>query len=90
MEDWELGKQRNEKQQCPTVERKELYSISSDNPHEKEHAFLTEYIVFMCVTESHCCAEELKATLKTSLTSINFLEKNKIVHSSPHSLFLSF
>ena len=36
MEDWKLGKQRNEKQQSPTVERKELYSIFSDKPHEKE------------------------------------------------------
>ena len=35
VEDWELGKQRNEKQQCPIVERKELYSIFSDKSHEK-------------------------------------------------------
>ena len=81
--------QQQQQQLSPTVERKELYSISSDNPHEKEHAFLTECIVFMCVTESHCCAEELKATLKIN-TSIKFLEKNKSVHSSPHCLFLSF
>ena len=36
VEDWELGKQRNEKQQSPTVEHKELYSIFSDKSHEKE------------------------------------------------------
>ena len=97
VEAWELRMQQNDKNKqtnkqkklSPTVERKELYSISSDNPHEKEHAFLTECIVFMCITESHCCAEELKATLNIN-TSIKFLEKNKSVHSSPHCLFLSF
>ena len=78
------------KKQSPTVEHKELYSISSDKPHEKEYTFLNECIVFMCITESPCCAEELKATLKISHTSMKFLEKNKSVHSSPHSLFLSF
>ena len=31
-----VGKQRNEKPQSPTVEHKELYSIFSDKPHEKE------------------------------------------------------
>ena len=31
-----MGKQRNEKQQSPTVARKELYSVFSDKPHEKE------------------------------------------------------
>ena len=33
----------------------------------------------MCITESHCCAAELKATLKISHISIQFLEKNKSV-----------
>ena len=56
------------KKKSPTVEHKELYSISSDNPHEKENTFFNECIVFMCITESHCCAEELKATLKISHT----------------------
>ena len=77
------------KKKSPTVERKELYSVSSDKPHEKEYTFLNDCIVFMCITESHCCAEELKATLKISHTSMKFLEKNKSVHSS-HFLFLSF
>ena len=36
VEDWELRKQWNDKQQSPTVESKELYSISSDKPEEKE------------------------------------------------------
>ena len=69
-EDWELGIQKNDKKKkkSPTVEGKELYSISSDNPHEKENTFFNECIVFMCITESHCCAEELKATLKISHT----------------------
>ena len=89
-EDWELGIQQNDKKKkSPTVERKELYSVSSDKPHEKEYTFLNDCIVFMCITESHCCAEELKATLKISHTSMKFLEKNKSVHSS-HFLFLSF
>ena len=87
-----MGIQQNDKKKkkSPTVERKELYSVSSDKPHEKEYTFLNDCIVFMCITESHCCAEELKATLKISHTSMKFLEKNKSVHSSPHSLFLSF
>ena len=85
-----MGIQQNDKKQSLTVERKKLCSIFSDKPQEKEYTFLNECIIFLCVTESHCCAEELKATLKISLTSINFLEKNKIVHSSPHSLFISF
>ena len=88
-EDWELGIQQNDEKQSLTVEHKEPYSVSSDKPHEKEYTFLTECIVVMCVTESHCCAEELNATLKISHTSINFLEKNKSTHSSPHCLFLS-
>ena len=33
----------------------------------------------MCITESHCCAAELKATLKINHTSIQFLGKNKSV-----------
>ena len=33
----------------------------------------------MCITESHCCAAELKVTLKISHTSIQFLEKNKSI-----------
>ena len=33
----------------------------------------------MCITESHCCAAKLKATLKISHTSIQFLGKNKSV-----------
>ena len=37
MEDSEFRKQWNDKQQSPTVESKELYSISSDKPHEKEY-----------------------------------------------------
>ena len=41
----------------------------------------------MCITESHCCAAELKVTLKISHTSIQFLEKNKSVHSSHYLLF---
>ena len=86
-----MGIQQNDKKKkkSPTVERKELYSVSSDKPHEKEYTFLNDCIVFMCITESHCCAEELKATLKISHTSMKFLEKNKSVHSS-HFLFLSF
>ena len=44
----------------------------------------------MCITESHSCAAELKATLKISHTSIKFLEKKKSVHCSPLYLFLSF
>ena len=35
-ENLELGKQRNDKKQSPTVEHKKLYSISSDKPHERE------------------------------------------------------
>ena len=66
MEDWELGKQRNEKQQSPTVTRKELYSVFSDKPHEKE----LEKKISMCITESHCCAAELNATMKISHISI--------------------
>ena len=31
----------------------------------------------MCISESHCCAAELKVTLKISHTSTQFLEKNK-------------
>ena len=37
-----MGKQRNEKQQSPTVEHKELYSIFSDKPHEK-HKYIYMY-----------------------------------------------
>ena len=44
----------------------------------------------MCISESHCCAADLNATLKISHTSIKFLEKKKSVHSSPLSLFISF
>ena len=36
----------------------------------------------MCITESHCCAVELNATLKVSHTSIKILEKKKSVHNS--------
>ena len=35
----------------------------------------------MCITESHFCAAELKATLKISHTSIQFLEKNMNIFS---------
>ena len=35
-EDWELWIQRSDKQLSPTVEHKEIYSIFSDKPHEKE------------------------------------------------------
>ena len=59
-----MGKQRNDKQQSPTVEHKELYSIFSDKPHEKE--FKIHMYIFMCITESHCCAAELNATLKAN------------------------
>ena len=31
-----VGKQRNEKQQSPTVEHKKLFSTFSDKSHEKE------------------------------------------------------
>ena len=85
-----VGKQRNEKQQSPTVEHKKLFSTFSDKSHEKEYTFLNECVVFMCITQSHYCTEELNTTLKISHTSIKFLEKNKSVHSSPHSLCLSF
>ena len=44
----------------------------------------------MCITETHCCAADLNATLKISHTSINILEKKKSVHSCPLSLFISF
>ena len=43
----------------------------------------------MCITESHCCAVELNATLKVSHTSIKILEKKKSVHNSL-SLLVSF
>ena len=43
----------------------------------------------MCITESHCCAAELNATLKISHTSIKILQKKKSVHSPPLSLFIS-
>ena len=82
-----MGKQRNDKQQSPTVEHKELYSIFSDKPHEKE--FKIHMYIFMYITESHCCAVELNATLKVNHTSVKILEKKKSVHSSL-SLFLSF
>ena len=65
---------KKKKKKSPTVGCKELYSIFSDKPHEKEYTFLNECIFFMCVTEPHCCAEELKATLKISNASIKFLE----------------
>ena len=90
VEDWELGIRQNDKKQSLTVERKELYSTFSDKSHEKEYTFLNECVVFMCITQSHYCTEELNTTLKISHTSIKFLEKNKSVHSSPHSLCLSF
>ena len=51
------------------VESKELYSISSDKPHEKEYK---KECMCMCITESHCCAAKLKATLKISHSSIQF------------------
>ena len=66
MEDWELGKHRNEKQQSPTVERKELYSLFSIN-HMKKNKNI---YIFMCITESHCCVAELNATMKISHISI--------------------
>ena len=46
--------------------------------HMKKNKKKNTYI-FMCITESHCYAAELKATLKISHTSIQFLEKNKTV-----------
>ena len=46
--------------------------------HMKKNKKKNTYI-FMCINESHCYAAELKATLKISHTSIQFLEKNKTV-----------
>ena len=46
----------------------------------------------MCITESHCCAAELKATLKISHASTQFLEKNNSgpwVSSLPDSFLLT-
>ena len=36
----------------------------------------------MCITESHCCAVELNATLKISYTTIKFLEIKKRKNST--------
>ena len=63
-----VGETKEEKQPSPTVDHKELYSIFSDKPHEKE--FKIHMYIFMCITESHCCAAELNATLKISHTSL--------------------
>ena len=34
--------------------------------------------IFMCIAESHCCAGELNATLKSSHTSIYLFRKEKV------------
>ena len=62
MEDWEVGKQKNVKRQSPIVEHQELYSAFMEKNKKN--------IMFMCITESHCCAGELNATLKICHTSI--------------------
>ena len=88
MEDSELGTQRNinNKVLLQSIRKYIKYPVINHMKKNKK-----KYIYFcMCITESHCCAAELNATLKFCHTSIKYLEKNKSVHSSPLSLFLSF
>ena len=46
---------RMDKQQCPTVQHRELYSISYNNHNRKEYE--KEYVY---ITESLCCTAEIK------------------------------
>ena len=48
---------RMDKQQGPTVQHRELYSISCDKPYGKEHK------KYVCITESLCCTAEINTTL---------------------------
>ena len=47
-----------DKQQGPTLEHRELYSVSCDKPNGNEYE--KEYI---CITESLCCMAEINTTL---------------------------
>ena len=51
---------RMDKQQGPTVQHRELYSIFCDKPDGKE--YVKEYI-YICITESLCCTSEINTTL---------------------------
>ena len=54
--------QRMGKQQGPTVEHRELYSISCDKP-EWKRIFHKENNVYICITESLCCTTVINTTL---------------------------
>ena len=58
---------RMDKQQGPTVQHRELYSISCDKPYGK--VYEKEYI---CITESFCCTAKIKHNI------VNQLYFNKI------------
>ena len=50
---------RIDKQQGPTVQHRELYSISLINHNGKEYE--KEYM-YICITESLCCTAEINTT----------------------------
>ena len=65
--DWELGSRANyymyviDQQHGPTVQHRELYSVSYYNGKEQEKEY---------VTQSLCCTTEINPTLKINYTSI--------------------
>jgi len=48
--------------QGPTVEHRELYSVSCDKPQWER--------IYTCITQSLCCTAKLKHTLQINYTSI--------------------
>ena len=65
---------RMEKQQGPTVQHRELYSIPCDKPEWKR----TWRRIYRCITESLCCTAKINTTLWTNYTSIKFKKRETI------------
>ena len=90
--DWEFGISRCklfihrlDKQQDPTVEHRELYSICWDKPYS--FPFIMEKNikknVYTCITESLCCTAEINTTLYINYASI----KNKLKKRYPGNIY---
>ena len=50
-----------DKQQGPTVEHRELYTMSCDKPSWKR--ILKKECIYISITESLCCTAEINTTL---------------------------
>ena len=72
---------RMDKQQGPTVQHRELYSISWNRPGWKRIQKKNVYTVYIYKIDSLCCTEESGTILLINYTSIKKL-KNKIKPSS--------